>query len=114
MATVEDCRDALERLTRRISQLDPADRAAHLADRDVSCEVTDLGVTFVARLGPDGAGPVTQANGASAPAQIKFKAASGDLLRIADDPGQFPRAWLTGRVKVDASIFDLVRLRKLL
>jgi hypothetical protein len=113
MATVEDCRGALERLTQRISQLDPADRSAHLVDRDVSCEVTDLGVTFVARLGPDGAGPVTQANG-SAPAQIKFKAASADLLAIADDPGQFPRAWLTGRVKVDASIFDLLRLRKLL
>ena len=36
------------------------------------------------------------------------------LLAIADDPGSFARAWLTGRIKAEASVFDLLRLRKLL
>lgn len=114
MATVEECRQALEALVGRIAQLDPADRAAHLADRDVSCEVPDLGVTFQTRLSPDGAAPITQANGDGAPAQVKFRANSDDLLAVAGDLGSFPRAWLTGRVRVEASVFDLLRLRKLL
>jgi len=36
------------------------------------------------------------------------------LLELAEDVRAFPRAWLTGRVKVQASMRDLLRLRKLL
>ena len=39
---------------------------------------------------------------------------SGELLAVAADPGRFVRAWLTGKVKVEASFTDLLRLRKLL
>jgi hypothetical protein len=114
MATAEQCRQALEDLTGRIADMDPADRQAHLVDRVISCTISDLGVTFVTRLGPDGASPVTEANGAEPPAQVRFTTQSDDLVAIADDPGTFARAWLTGRLKVDASIWDLLRLRKLL
>ena len=114
MATTEECRAALESLTGRLAGLNPADRAAHLVDRAISCEVADLGVTFLTRLGPDGAEPVSEVNGSGARAQVRFTTKSDDLLAIADDPGSFARAWLTGRVKVEASVFDLLRLRKLL
>jgi predicted lipid carrier protein YhbT len=114
MATAQECRAALESLTARITQMDAKDRAAHLADRTLSCRVTDLGVTFMTKLGPDGAGEVTEAaNGADA-AQIRFSARSDDVLAIAADPGTFARAWLTGRLKVEGSVLDLLRLRKLL
>ena len=43
MATAEECRQALESLTGRISEMDPADRAAYLVDRDVSCKVAISG-----------------------------------------------------------------------
>lgn len=114
MATAEECRAALESLTGRLAGLSPEDRAAHLVDRDISCEVADLGVIFTTRLGPDGAEPVREVNGSSSQAQVRFIAKSDDLLKIASDPGWFARAWLTGRVKVEASVFDLLRLRKLL
>jgi SCP-2 sterol transfer family len=114
MATAEECRTALESLTGRISQMDGKDRAAHLADRSLSCRVTDLGVTFVTRLGPNGADPVIEAANGAAPAQIRFAAASDDVLAVAADPGTFARAWLTGRLKVEGNMFDLLRLRKLL
>jgi hypothetical protein len=113
VATAEECRQALESLTGRISEMDPADRQAHLLDRAISCTVTDLGVTFVTRLGPDGATPVTQANGSDGPAQVRFSTSSEELIALAD-PGGFARAWLTGRLKVEASLLDLIRLRKLL
>jgi hypothetical protein len=114
MATAEQCRQALESLTGRIADMDPADRRAHLVDRVISCTISDLGVTFLTSLGPDGASPVTVANGSEPPAQVRFTTKSDDLVAIADDPGTFARAWLTGRLKVDASIWDVLRLRKLL
>jgi hypothetical protein len=36
------------------------------------------------------------------------------LLALAEDPGSFGRAWLSGKLKIEASILDLFRLRKLL
>ena len=86
MATAEECRKALERLAGRISELDPEARAAHLADRSISCTVSDLGITFVTQLGPDGAGPVTEADGTTPRANVRFLTQSDDLLAIADDP----------------------------
>ena len=114
MATAEECRQALESLVGRIQEMDPADRAAYLVDRVISCKVSDLGVTFLTRLGPDGASPVTVANGSDGQAQVKFTTKSDDLLALADNPVSIGRAWLTGRLKVEASIFDLLRLRKAL
>jgi len=114
MASAEDCRKALESLTGRILNMDPADRATHLVEREISCKVDDLGVTFVTRLGPDGVAPVTLANGSSGQAQVRFTTKSEDLLAIAEDPGSFARAWLSGRLKIEASVLDLFRLRRLL
>ena len=114
MATAEECRQALESLVGQIKEMDPADRAAYLVDRDISCKVSDLGITFLTHLGPDGAAPVTVANGSDPQAQVKFTTKSDDLIALAEDPGSIGRAWITGRLKVEASIFDLLRLRKAL
>ncbi len=114
MATAEECRKALESLTARISEMNPEDRAAQLADRTLSCKVSDLGLVFLTRLGPDGADPVRLATAADDAAQIRFTASSDDVLAIAADPGSFARAWLTGRLKVEGNLLDLLRLRKLL
>ncbi len=114
MATAEDCRRALESLIARIAEMNPEDRAAHLDDRTLSCKVSDLGITFLTRLSPDGASPVTETTPADAAAQIRFTARSDDVVAIAADPGSFARAWLTGRLRVEGNIFDLLRLRKLM
>lgn len=114
MASVEDCRQALDSLTSRILDLSPEERAAHLADRNVSCRVTDLGVTFLTRIGPDGADPVRESNGLDPRAQIRMAAKSDDLIALAADPGTFAKGWLTGRIKIEASLSDIFRLRKLL
>jgi predicted lipid carrier protein YhbT len=114
MATAEECRHALEALAGRLSSLDAEARAAHLADRSISCTVSDLGITFATSLSEDGAGPVTELAPGDPRANVRFSAASDELVAIAADPGRFGRAWLTGRVKVDASLSDLFRLRKFL
>jgi hypothetical protein len=114
MATAEECLKALERLTIRISDMNADDRAAHLVNRTLSCEIPDLGVTFVTRLGPDGADPVREARDEDKPAQVRFTANSDVVVSISDDPGSFARAWLTGRLKVKGNVLDLLRLRKLM
>ena len=76
--------------------------------------MSDLDVTFVTRFGPQGADPVHEAAAGDPPANVRLTARSDVVLELADDLGAFPRAWLTGRVKVQASVRDLLRLRKLL
>jgi hypothetical protein len=114
MATADECRLALERLTARISAMDAKDRADKLIDRTLSCRVPDIGKTFLTRLGPHGADPVKEMTDGSRPAQVRFTANSDVVLAIADDPGSFARAWLGGRLKVEGNFFDLLHLRKLM
>jgi hypothetical protein len=114
MATADECRKALETLLRRIAGMDSAERAANFPERTMSCRVPDLGLLFVTRIGPDGADPVEEAVPGTPPAQVRFTANSDDLVSIAGDPASFARAWLTGKLKVEASVFDLLRLRKFL
>jgi SCP-2 sterol transfer family len=114
MATAEECRTALESLTGRIAEMDARDRAAHLLDRTLSCRVPDLGVIFLTRLSPDGAEPVRVAENGAPPAQVRFTADSDVVVAIAADPGGFMRSWLTGKLKVQGSVFDLLHLRKLM
>ena len=114
MATAEECRKALDSLTGRIAEMDAEVRQSKLIDRTLSCRVSDLGITYLTRLGPHGSDPVTEANRTSPPAQIRFTARSDDVVAIARDPGSFARAWLSGRLKVEGSFLDLRHLRRLL
>jgi hypothetical protein len=114
MATAEECRKALETLLGRIAQMNPEARAAHFPERTVTARVPDLGLLFATRLGPHGADPVQEAAPGAKPAQVRFTAKSDDLVWIAEDPARFARAWLTGKLKVEASFLDLLQLRKFL
>jgi predicted lipid carrier protein YhbT len=114
MATAEECRTALESLTGRIATMDAKDREAHLLDRTLSCRVPDLNLIFVTRLGPQGAEPVRVAGNGSPQAQVRFTADSDTVLAIANDPGSFMRAWLSGKLKVQGSVLDLLQLRRLM
>ena len=114
MATAEECRAALESLTGRIADMDAKDRQAHLVDRTLSCRVTDLGLIFMTTLGPHGADGIKVVDNGAPPAQVRFTADSNTVVAIARDPGSFLRAWLSGQLKVQGSVFDLLRLRKLM
>jgi hypothetical protein len=114
MATAEECRSALETLTSRISELDAQERAKKVLDRTMSLRVPDLGVTFLTRIGPDGADPVRQAENGARPAQVRFTADSDVVVAVAADPATFMKAWLSGRLKVQGNVLDLLHLRKVL
>jgi hypothetical protein len=114
MATEEECRMALDQLTGRISDMDATVRQAKLINRTLSCHVSDLGVTYLTRLGPHGADPIKATRDGFPAAQIRFTAKSDVVVAIAGDPGSFAKAWLSGRLRVEGNFFDLLHLRRLL
>ncbi|MFD7403072.1 SCP2 sterol-binding domain-containing protein [Streptomyces sp. NPDC059866] len=115
MATIEECRAALEKLSDNMQDAEGDVRAAAALDRSVSCRITDLDITFVGRL-EDGRIKVhdTLRGQAREKAQIRLTLAGDDLVALVDGELHFAKAWGSGRVKLEASLFDLFRLRKLL
>jgi hypothetical protein len=114
MATAQECRKALERLTGRLYDEDVRARTAKLSEKSLSCRVPDLGITFMTRIRPDGADPIVESADGSSSAQIRFTANSDEVVAIGQRPATFATAWLTGRLKVEASFSDLLQLRKML
>ena len=112
MATVEECEAALHGVAATLHSIDEALRQQHAVERTLSCWVSDLKVCFTARLGADGLTSIER--GGTHDGQVRLKVTSDDLVALTKGELSFPVAWATGRVKVDASISDLLRLRSLL
>lgn len=112
MATVEECEAALHQLAALFGSVDADARRRNVPERTVACEVTDLRTTFRAQLGEHGLTGI--GSGAPDGAQIRLRLTSDDLLALTAGRLNFASAWATGRIRVDASITDLLRLRSLL
>jgi hypothetical protein len=112
MATVEECRQALDTLSERM-----AAHAAELSstvnlDRRMVLRLRDLGVAFHGRMN-DGA--ITEIEPGDDPnARIQIELTSDDLVAMVDGRLDFARSWAAGRVSVKANVLDLLKLRKLL
>lgn len=111
MATIQECRTALETLAERLHSGKNGSRPPAL-DRSLSCNITDLNDGFHARLVDGELRNITE--GHEPKAQIILSVASDDLVALTDGQLSFSSAWASGRVKVDASFFDLLKLRTLL
>ncbi|MFE1296070.1 sterol-binding protein [Streptomyces sp. NPDC014776] len=115
MATIEECRSALDKLSDTMQRAQGDVREAAALDRSVSCHITDLDVTFAGRLT---GGRIRVDDTLEGPpperAQIRLAMTGDDLVALVDGELHFARAWGSGRVKLEASLVDLFRLRKLL
>jgi predicted lipid carrier protein YhbT len=112
MATVRQCSAAIGRLTKQLDGLDPAVRAKHVPPRTLACTVSDLDVTFTARLDPDGVHDLGQCPASESPdADVKLGLDSDLLIALANREEEFLTAWLRGRLHVSASMRDMLRLR---
>jgi len=112
MATTEQCQDALERLASRLTEVDEDERRRHAFDRTLSCTVPDLGITFSGALHDGHIVDIT--TDPAAKAQIRITAQSDDLVALTGGGLSFGQAWLAGRVKVEAGVRDLLKLRSML
>lgn len=115
MASVQQCDRALRSLAERLAAVDPELRARHVVTRTLACRVPDLDVVFLATLNEDGLVELRHSDGDSEQrAQVRLAARSDDLLALVDGELSLPAAWATGRLKVQASPMDLLKLRALL
>lgn len=112
MASVEQCEQALRVLAERLAEVDPETRSKYVVERTVSCRIRDLDVVFVGRIDDGGLTDVRQADDPSA--QVRLSTSSDDLLALAEGRLGVPSAWATGRLKIEASVLDLLKLRALL
>jgi hypothetical protein len=115
VATKDECAKALDRLAVKLGGLNDGERSRHQLERTVSCKIPDLDTTFHGTLKDARLLNVTSYDaGAAAPkAQIRLEIPSDDLLRLVDGNLNFISAWTSGRIKVNASFGDLLKLRKI-
>jgi putative sterol carrier protein len=112
MASVEECRTAIEELAERMAGADEEVRSHATLNRSLSCRITDLDVTFSGQLRDGHIHDITTEPAQRA--QIRLTVSSDDLIALVDGHLHFASAWAKGRIKVEASIMDLLRLRSLL
>ncbi|MBC6463395.1 SCP2 sterol-binding domain-containing protein [Actinomadura sp. HBU206391] len=111
MANEDECRTALAQIAARLADVDKKDFAEHVVERTISCRIPDLGLAFETRIHEGGLDPFERTENAKA-AQVRVTANSDDLVAMANDGLNVAKAWATGRLKIEANIFDLLRLRK--
>lgn len=110
MASVADCEAALQDFAAII-----ASSADSSLRRSVLCRVTDLDVAFAGELRDGALQDVRQlADGDRGNADITLSTTGDDLVGLVEGSLGFASAWASGRLRVDASFLDLLRLRKLL
>lgn len=114
MATVEECRAALTELVSRFDEIDAADRAKHVVDRTVSCYLTDLDTTFHGRIQRGRLDILDEDEADDTAADIGLTMSGDDLIKLVNGELDMARALLSGRVKINASFGDMLRLRRLL
>ncbi|MFC0530456.1 SCP2 sterol-binding domain-containing protein [Phytohabitans kaempferiae] len=112
MATVQDCREALEKLAERLAANAAAARKRLDLDRTLACRLSDLGVAFHGRL--TGGQLLDIQEGDDKSAKIALTTTSDDLVALVRGELDFARALGARRVSISASPFDLLKLRKLL
>jgi hypothetical protein len=112
MATLEECRAALRALAAKLQANAARTKSKLDFDRSLACRVTDLNVAFHGRL-KDGQ-ILDLADGDDPDAKLRLTATGDDLVALVNGTLNVASAWASGRVKIDASFLDLMKLRKLL
>lgn len=112
MADRSECEAALKALAARLDQLADEGRPLHAPDRRIVCRIPDLDTAFSGELRGGCLSDIGE--GDRGGAQITLTLTSDDLVAVTEGKLSVASAWATGRLKVDASMRDLLRVRPLL
>jgi alkyl sulfatase BDS1-like metallo-beta-lactamase superfamily hydrolase len=111
VATIAECEQALHTLAQRLADADHAAGKNASFDRTLTCRITDLDVIFGGRLREGALSDIRVVD--KRDAQVRMSMASDDLVRLVDGQLNMASAWASGRVKIDAGVFDLIKLRSI-
>ncbi|MEU5566885.1 SCP2 sterol-binding domain-containing protein [Micromonospora musae] len=112
MASVDECRQALQELAGRLDRNAETVRERVDLDRTLACRITDLDTAFHGRL--TGGRLIDLTDGDDPKAKIVLSTSSDDLVALVDGGLDIARAVASRRVSIKANPFDLMKLRKLL
>ena len=112
MATIEQCITALQGVLSGIA----AAPAAQGLDRSLSCRLPDLGQVLRGRLVSGAVRDLRaeQDDPATPKADIRLTMTSDDLVALTQGELSFAKAWSSGRIRFEAGLRDILRLRSLL
>lgn len=113
MASLDDCRGALDELVERLSTVDKKHRENKIPDRTLSLHLLDHDVMFRGTLHKGELIDIIETEPEGPKADIRLSMTSDDLVAMTNHELSFAHAWATGRVRLDASLRDLLRLRAL-
>jgi predicted lipid carrier protein YhbT len=108
VASEAQCEQAFRALAEMLAGVDADLRGKHVQERTVSCRLPDLGVTWSGRVCEEGLLDLSTDD--EGKAQVRFTVSSDDLLALVEHRLGFPAAFATGRLRVQASPMDLLRL----
>jgi hypothetical protein len=114
MATTRECEGALRALAARLDEAARSHPEARPPDRTVQCTIPDLSTAFTGVLRGGALHDIAEREPTGSRAEVMFTIASDDLIALVDGRLGFATAWTTGRLKINASIRDLLRVRSLL
>ncbi|MER5458870.1 SCP2 sterol-binding domain-containing protein [Micromonospora sp. NPDC002389] len=112
MATVDECRQALQDLAARLDRNAETVREHVDLDRTLACRISDLETAFHGRL--TGGRLIGLTDGDDPKAKIAMTTTSDDLIALVRGDLDVTRAVAGRRVAIKANPFDLMKLRKLL
>jgi hypothetical protein len=114
VATKDQVSKAIERLMARLDGNEESVRSA-IPDRKVmGCLVTDLDMSWYSVIEDGHVSAPTQSAPPGERVAVLLKLRSDDLIDLVEERSTFMSAFLSGKVRVDASLTDLLRLRTLL
>ncbi len=108
MPSEQQCAQAFDALADLMQNVDAGTRRKFAMDRTVSCRVPDVGQTWSGRVCEDGLLGVT--TGDEDKAQVRFTITSEDLLSLVGGKIPLGVAFATGKLRIQASPLDLLRL----
>ncbi|WP_405433903.1 SCP2 sterol-binding domain-containing protein [Micromonospora sp. NBC_00617] len=112
MASVDECRQALQELAARLDRNAETVRERIDLERTLACRVTDLDTAFHGKI--SGGRLVELTDGDDPKAKIALSTSSDDLLALVRGDLDVTKAVTSRRVSIKANPFDLMKLRKLL
>jgi hypothetical protein len=113
LASKAEVEKQLEALMARLDGNEANVRSAIPSRKVLRCQVPDLGAAWYSVVDNGHVSPPTEAP-PDGPADITLRVGSDDLVDLVEGRISFLSAFTSGKVKVDASIVDLLRLRSLL
>jgi SCP-2 sterol transfer family len=112
VATIDQCLTALRGVLGPLA----ANKAAAGLDRTLSCRLTDLDQVIVGRLATGAVRDLQVVPDVPTlpKADIRLTMTSDDLVALTNGELSFGPAWASGRVRFEAGLRDMLRLRSLL